>query len=347
MGGKCRRGTLQLAMYAYVLGAGCNLTFRSIQCATVKEYIKDVATFLMLFSNEERDYRYDSPNSTRMSPLLHNVFEDIRKWDEAPNRREPFTIEMLEWYRDWVVKNKFDKNSLESVMLDWFEIGLFNGNRAAEWSQEGKKNDPNNPRQNARGDTYAFCLNDVRVQLKNGRRVTGAQILKYPVESIVKMWIRWKMQKNGEHGEEKMFTLPLSQVARSFIRPMYRILKRFVELRGSLDFETPLSVYEHPKLGVRLVNSSNTETHMRFIAANVYGLDPNKPEDRKALQRWSSHSLRVGACVILHAMGFDAVQIKFILRWKSDTFMLYLRNNGVLADKQLQAFDKLSAMPNF
>jgi hypothetical protein len=58
----------------------------------------------------------------------------------------------------------------------------------------------------------------------------------------------------------------------------------------------------------------------------VYG--PMSPE---ALQRFSSHSLRVGACVILHANGKNEVFIKQRLRWRSDSFMNYLRDVPILA----------------
>ena len=83
---------------------------------------------------------------------------------------------------------------------------------------------------------------------------------------------------------------------------------------------------------------------MRTLAAHMCGLDPVK--DKADLQRWSAHSLRVGACVSLHTMGFSGPQIKFLLRWKSDTFMMYLRNVAMLSNKQDEALDKLAAMPD-
>jgi hypothetical protein len=67
----------------------------------------------------------------------------------------------------------------------------------------------------------------------------------------------------------------------------------------------------------------------RRAAAAVYKLDPIT--DAKSLALWSSHSLRVGACVTLDAMGFTDVQIMWLLRWKSNAFMTYLRNVAVLS----------------
>jgi hypothetical protein len=55
----------------------------------------------------------------------------------------------------------------------------------------------------------------------------------------------------------------------------------------------------------------------------------------------------VGACVILHGMGFTDTQIQFLLRWQSNAFFAYLRNIAGLAHQQNRALDDLSTMPNF
>jgi hypothetical protein len=61
-------------------------------------------------------------------------------------------------------------------------------------------------------------------------------------------------------------------------------------------------------------------------SAAVYKLDP--VADAKSLTLWSSHSLRVRACVILHAMGFTDVRIMWLLRWNSTAFLTYLRKTS-------------------
>ena len=69
-------------------------------------------------------------------------------------------------------------------------------------------------------------------------------------------------------------------------------------------------------------------------------------KDKKALQKWSAHSLRVGACVLLHATGFTPLDIQWLLRWRSMAFMAYLRNLAGLATRQHQALDKAAGMPH-
>jgi hypothetical protein len=58
---------------------------------------------------------------------------------------------------------------------------------------------------------------------------------------------------------------------------------------------------------------------IRSVAAQVYNLDSIK--NCRELQLWSSHSIRAGACAILYAKGFIEIEIKFLLRWKSNAFM--------------------------
>ena len=82
---------------------------------------------------------------------------------------------------------------------------------------------------------------------------------------------------------------------------------------------------------------------MRSLAVTVHHFHPIK--DKKELQKWSSHSLRVGACVALHAMGFSPLDIQWLLRWRSMAFMAYLRNNAGLADRHHRALDKAAGMP--
>jgi hypothetical protein len=49
-------------------------------------------------------------------------------------------------------------------------------------------------------------------------------------------------------------------------------------------------------------------------------------KNEEALSRFPSHSIQVGACVALHAARISQMDIKFALRWKSDTFYTCLRN---------------------
>jgi len=61
-----------------------------------------------------------------------------------------------------------------------------------------------------------------------------------------------------------------------------------------------------------------------------------KPKD-KVLSRWTSHSLCITACNLLHRQGFSDTYIQSRLRWTSNAFLGYLRNTLYNAAAQTKA----------
>ena len=65
----------------------------------------------------------------------------------------------------------------------------------------------------------------------------------------------------------------------------------------------------------------------------------------------SSHSLRAGACSTTlyscNSQGFTEMEIKYLLRWKSNTFMTYLRNLAVTSRRHNIAMNDANEIPNF
>jgi len=169
-----------------------------------------------------------------------------------------------------------------------------------------------------------------------------------PYETTTHLWVKFRTQKNGAHGEERLFTPNSSTSAFCPVLSIHRLLCRLVRIRfvdPRVNPHTPLSVYLDKSTGrAKLITANEIEFFMRGLASEVHGLHPVR--DAAALQLFSSHSLRVGACVLLHLMGFTFVDIKWILRWKSDAFMAYLRNMALLSHMHNRAVDRAAAMPH-
>jgi hypothetical protein len=342
-----RRCNMQLAMYAAQLAAGESLTHRQIKCATIKHYVRVIAHVSSHQSHTARDIRKANPTDTKFCPELEAVYAEVTRHEKMPDRREPFTLEML--HHQQAIAIKMGEKwffTLLLAMADWSEIGLFNGQRNAEWSQPSTNHSTPATAFIHKDDTepQAFRLCDITLKDRRGRLIEIPAAIADP-ERVWSVSLQWRRQKNGENGETKLYTRNHKKDGHCFVRPMMRILRRFVSLCG-YDYRTPLSVYRtHPTAPVSLITNDDIEKTMRGTASAVYDLDPIK--HKKELQRWSSHSYRVGAAVLLHGLGFTAVQIKFLLRWKSDTFMLYLRNLKILAIEHHQAIDRAAAMPHF
>jgi hypothetical protein len=60
------------------------------------------------------------------------------------------------------------------------------------------------------------------------------------------------------------------------------------------------------------------------------------------IMRFSSHSGRVWAVVILDEAGMQPDFIKSRLRWMGDSYRLYLRDTSILQQKHLTALDRAS-----
>jgi len=338
------RAVTELMLYAqHVAGSG-SLQGRAVRCATIKNYVADAASLMINLGHLEYDPRWLPGTAQTFDPKINAIFKEVLRFEAKTNRREPFTIEMLDsMHTD--LYGVFAVDSVFNALRDWFVIGLHCGPRLSEWAQDDVVHTLTSVATVDGFGTRAFTLRDIRWQLFDGARLAGAFILSIDPSNICTCWLQWRTQKNGSNGEERMFTGPPPGSNYSFILSMYRVVQRFVRLVGATNFDAPLAVVRDNTGYVRPITAKDITSTMRMVAAQVYHYDPSKPEDAVALQKWSSHSLRVGACVILHSMGFTDTQIQWILRWRSLAFMTYLRNIAVLTDRHAAAFNEHSTMP--
>jgi hypothetical protein len=346
--GLAERGQYQMAMYAMHLSAGHTIQCKSIKGATIEQYLLAVASFIAQFSGT--DFRKDRPTDVHMGRILAPVLRDIKSFDTIPDRREPYDPPMHLVAR--LLAAQTQPNELVCALTDGFEQGYCAGYRLSEWAQPARFSDPMSPQLNHLVDapirTRAIVPDDLRVLTTTRHSASGLAILAYQPSHIAKMWVKWRTQKNRQNGEEKLFARNPTLGGFCFVASAYRALTRF-RLLMALDprlqpNSTPLSVYWSPTGPcVKLVTASDIERFMRRLASEVYHLHP--VHNVKELSRWGTHSLRVGACVALHAMGFSPLDIQWLLRWRSTAFMVYLRNVAILAIRQYQALDRAAEQP--
>ena len=347
------RGQLQLAMYAVHLSTGNAIYCKQIKVKTIEAYVYNVATFLAAFSGI--DHRKDNPGDKHMGKHLSQVYTDLHAYETMPRRREPYTLQMQALAQSEAAPRRLkDRAALIPVLANAFGFGLNAGLRRSEWAQPSGRADPRNPLRNHLKvgiTTKAFVPDNLTAVTKSYRRLTGLSILLVPLQDIDEISVTWDTQKNGEHGESRKFvndgdpSSPHNPV--SCLYGLLQSWKACQERDPSLSPSfTPLSVYWDPVHSqVRLVTSDEIDSFIRALAARVLHLDPIK--HKKELMLWSGHSIRVGACVLLHAMGFPPQDIKWLLRWKSDAFMAYLRNIALLSSRQNRALDRAAAMPRY
>ena len=128
-----RRKTLQMCMYAVHLGTGSTLLCRSIKAGTIKAYVRDIARFLMRFGEHPIDPR-KTEDQTGTDPMLQAIYKELDRWEKVPDRREPFTPEMLAAMSDTAAFGQHNFHSSWAACQDWFDLGLRLGLRKGEWA---------------------------------------------------------------------------------------------------------------------------------------------------------------------------------------------------------------------
>lgn len=339
-----RRCQLQLGMYAMNLATGNTLFCRQTKSTSVKNYIQDITSFVALLC--QRDICKMNATDVKFSPLIFSVYDELKRWEDVPNRREPCMLKMLEAVFCLILDTNASPNSLIAALGNWFQHSLIGGFCLTEYAQPGCCSDPQYPVQNHCMETRGFCLGDIQFAAADHMRLSAVQATRCTHSPLRKCWVKLHTQKNDSNGEERLFTANPNPVRKCFVCSILAIVERFLCLRGEHDFNTPLAL--HPdKRGqmAKLIHLVNIEALMRHVAAQLYKLCPTK--DKEELQHWSAHSLRVGACVILHSMCYTDTQIKWHLCWRLDAFMVYLRHLAILANRQHATLDKAASMPHF
>lgn len=343
-----RRRIYTMALYASHCCTGNTIRGKPIRTDTIKGYLLDVAVFIMCKTGI--DPRFEEGQTTIAAPI-QKVLDEYKRWEEQPDRRSPWTIAMQKQMDRTLATTQAgrDPHSLDNSIADWTALGLSAGLRRGEFMQPSKQHENiHNPERKEKTRVIgAFLLQDFIFYDIKGRRITNMDaLLLAGLDTVSKLRITWRTQKNKKNGQYKTY-LPnfrhrdLCPVARGL-----RIVQRYLALVGAHAPNVPLAVYRtttNPSCSsdnIKLIFAAQLTAAVRKTAAVVLNLDPVK--DAKELSLFSAHSLRVGACQILYAKGFSGYEIQSLLRWESLAFMVYLRDIAWVARKQSEAVADLA-----
>jgi len=332
-----------MALYAAHLCTGQSIKGKAIRSSTVKDYLRDVAT--LIYSQIEVDPRFEL-GKNHLAPPIQKVCFEYQRFEKIENRREPWTIEM-QLFLDKLVKHMESEgaaDSKEAAIADFTCFGVTAGIRRSEWVQpSAKHSDLDNPETKDKTNIIgAFLPCDWQFYDTMGRRISHDDAVLVGINGIGKLQVTWRTQKNKQNGEKKTYLVNKKNKQLCAVNRGLSIMKRYVRIVGLNRPTVPLAVYrDGPSDSDRhLLYSDQVTTLIREVVCEVLNLDPIK--DKEEVSRYSTHSLRVGACQILYASGFHAHEIKMLLRWQSDAFMTYLRDIAWVARKQMEAVNDIA-----
>ena len=311
------------ACYAQDLASGNTFWFRTIRTATIKLYLLKAASCPM--RNNPFSYsRYPS-----YPPLVKDILDEHSRWEEVPNRREPITLDMLSYFHKRAKTSHPD--GYDAALFDWLLVGIFAGFRKTEWMQDSflYKSTQTYQRVDKHSSSRAFIAADFTFSpfppsqhhhLSKSSTTNG------------QLHIKWRFQKSSQNGQSISYNHNIQNEEYSVVLAAQRILDRAKCLH--IPSSHPIAVFATDD-SFSCFHYNLVEVSLRESASVVYNI-----KSIKTLQLFSSHSLRVGACVLLHSLQHDALFIQFRLRWRSLSFMSYLRNTPRIAALHNFTFNK-------
>lgn len=231
-------------------------------------------------------------------------------------------------------------DSLVVALCEWMFLGRYVGFCSGEWCHTSptKYARIDDPEWGDRPDAVALIQQDITFLDANGMllQITPQQISKHhptlPPE-VAYVELRIRKQKNNDNYQTLKYTRSHKNTTICPVKAAFNIYCR--SLRFHLPDTHPAAVYKNSSGNIRLITQSDVNTFLRQVASTVFKLDKQSPE----LQKWSTHSIRVTAANLLHRAGFSGTYIKHRLSWKSDTFLIYLRNTFYTATTHTGALD--------
>ncbi len=100
----------------------------------------------------------------------------------------------------------------------------------------------------------------------------------------------------------------------------------------------PVACYRTKKAPLLFITGSRIAT---LLCKAVKKVQPSLSADN--LKKYSAHSLRVWACVLLEEVGMSPSFIQKRLHWLGDLFKMYLRDMKAIQDKHLAALQSTSS----
>ena len=268
----------------------------------------------------------DRENMT--SKLIH-----MREREEnIARRRSPISKEMFVEIANQASDS--DRDSAVSVTFDWITLGRVAGFRVAEYAQTTQNKVDEFEYASGNRVIKAFVLTDWKFYDKAGRLMM-VHSLDDLADPPAKMKLTFRIQKNRQNGQSITFVEDAKHSNICPVRAAYRIFLRAKRL-GQPD-DQPMGIFTNHQGVTKYLTASKIAEVLQSVAKTCH---PDLTRDE--IMRFTSHSIRVWAVVLLDEAGMNPDFIKSRLRWMGDSYRSYLRDTAVLQQKHISALERSS-----
>jgi hypothetical protein len=225
---------------------------------------------------------------------------------------------------------------LQEALADWLTIGLHTGLRSSEYCQTATNARSGRFKLNLDNDPTAFLYRDFRFYCRDREELPFTQLQYTSPTELTSISITWRRQKNAQVDTDRTLVRNDQVPHRCPVRAILRVVQR--ALRYNIPHHHPLAIYlastRTAMPVVHYLSDLLIREKLRELAVGVHHV--TDPAD---LKKYTTHSVRVGACVLLFLANVPKDIIKFCLRWMGESWTEYLRHLPALAAQQIRAIN--------
>ena len=250
--------------------------------------------------------KFESPihdAAGRLDPLLALQLKRYADEDPGPTPQQALPLEVIRKVRSWA------RNETDIAIGQLVVVAFFFAMRSCEYSDVG-----------SRRTTSVIRVDDVRFRQKGQDLQTTDR---GQLENADTVTITFRRQKNGDKGAT-VTQHRNDRQGQTDICPV----------RALADLTTRVRSYDchsrtNPKINAVRTQDSDEPQHIssKAILRQLRMATTLAGEERLGLRASSigTHSIRSGAAMAMHLAGVPSETIQMVGRWRSQTFMRYLR----------------------
>jgi hypothetical protein len=236
------------------------------------------------------------------------------------------------------------KDSVSDLLFDIVALGHYIRPCLSEYAQTTQDKVNNHTYPSGKLFIKAFIANNFIFYDEKKRAIK--ELNKDSLQQAHFVKTTWRIQKNRQNGQSITLAAEIDQ---SKICPVCSVMRLVLQAkRLNQPDDMPVAVYKTNKGKVIYLTGNKIAKLLRKAVKEV------RPDTTPGkLKRYSAHSLRVWACVLLEEAGKLPDYIKKRLRWLGDSFRMYLRDTAIIQHQHVDALlaalqevmDLIAALP--
>lgn len=298
----------------------------SLRSDTIKGYAKAA---IKLFRLRDFPAPFDFNDTSSMAATVLNNYEEQ---EDIASQRLPLDDHIFAQILQ--ISSSSDFLSKECCLSDIIILSRYLGFRLSEYGQKSHSKIELHNFPDGRSIIKAITTQDLVFTGKDGTQLTRFD--PENIQHVVRLTVTFRIQKNRRNGEKKHILPDSNNPEMCPVRAALRLVQRAQELEQLQS--NPCAVYQN-KGNMTYVTGKDMSSFLQNMATMAY---PGMP--KSDIKRYTSHSLRVTAAVLLHEEGHDGDYIKIQLRWLGESYRVYLRSTLKVLQKHTNSLAKSAAV---